>query len=262
MQYVTLGKTGLRISRVGFGGIPIQRITQEECTKLFDEVVAAGINYIDTARGYTVSEQFIGQALCGRRDQFVLATKSMARTREAMEKDIEISLANLQTDYIDLYQIHNCPPNQLEQVCSEDGALAALKEAKPILEDSGVIIMIEPLNTLVNHKGYYLWSSVEAFDIIREVEHPLVKVVYDIYHQQVMEGNIIPNIVNNLDCIAHLHSAGHPGRHELQFGENDYNFIFDAVDKAGYPGACGLEYGPTLPPRESLRLAREKYGKK
>lgn len=143
-----------------------------------------------------------------------------------------------------------------------DSVVAALQVAKPILEEAGVTIMIEPLNTLVNHKGYYLWSAVEAFEIIREVNHPLVKVVYDIYHQQVMEGNIIPNIVNNLDCIAHLHSAGHPGRHELQFGENDYNFIFDAVDKAGYTGSCGLEYGPTLPARESLRSAKEKYGKK
>ncbi|MBE6609211.1 MAG: glyoxylate-induced protein [Ruminococcaceae bacterium] len=138
--------------------------------------------------------------------------------------------------------------------------VAALKEAKPILEDSGIIIMIEPLNTYVNHPGYYLWSSVEGFDIIREVDHPLVKVVYDIYHQQVMEGNIIPNVTNNLDCIAHLHSAGHPGRHELQYGENDYNVIFKAVDEAGYTGACGLEYRPLLDPVESLKEAKRIYG--
>ena len=98
MQYVTLGKTGLRISRVGFGGIPIQRISQQECTALFDAVIEAGINYIDTARGYTVSEAYLGEALRGRRDKFVLATKSMARTREAMAADIETSLKNLQTD--------------------------------------------------------------------------------------------------------------------------------------------------------------------
>ena len=138
--------------------------------------------------------------------------------------------------------------------------VAALRDARPILEDSGVTIMIEPLNTYVNHPGYYLWSSVEGFEIIREVDHPLVKVVYDIYHQQVMEGNIIPNVTNNLDCIAHLHSAGHPGRHELQYGENDYKVIFAAVDKAGYKGACGLEYSPLLEPEESLRLAKEIYG--
>jgi len=138
--------------------------------------------------------------------------------------------------------------------------VAALNEAKPILEEYGVTIMPEPLNTYVNHPGYYLWSSVEGFDIIREVDHPLVKVVYDIYHQQVMEGNIIPNVTNNLDCIAHLHSAGHPGRHELQYGENDYNVIFKAVDEAGYTGACGLEYRPLLDPVESLKEAKRIYG--
>ena len=94
-----------------------------------------------------------------------------------------------------------------------------------------------------------------------EVTHPLVKVVYDIYHQQVMEGNIIPSVTSNLECIAHLHSAGHPGRHELQMGENDYKFIFSKIDEAGYNGACGLEYNPILEPIESLKLSREIYGK-
>ena len=81
-----------------------------------------------------------------------------------------------------------------ERARQHDSIVAALKQAKPILEDSGVTIMIEPLNIYVNHPGYYLWSSREAFEIIHEVDHPLVKVVYDIYHQQVMEGNIIPSI--------------------------------------------------------------------
>ncbi len=146
-----------------------------------------------------------------------------------------------------------------ERARQHDSIVAALKQAKPILEDSGVTIMIEPLNIYVNHPGYYLWSSREAFEIIHEVDHPLVKVVYDIYHQQVMEGNIIPSITQNLDCIAHLHSAGHPGRHELQFGENDYKVIFAAVDKAGYTGACGLEYGPTMDSVESLKEFRRIY---
>lgn len=135
----------------------------------------------------------------------------------------------------------------------------ALKEAKPILEEYGVTVMIEPLNTYVNHPGYYLYTSSEAFDIIREVNHPLVKVVFDIYHQQIMEGNIIPNITSNLDCIAHLHCAGHPGRNELQYGENDYSVIFRAVDKALYTGCCGLEYSPKLEPTESLKEFKRLY---
>ena len=107
MEYVTLGKTGMKISRLGFGGIPIQRIDAEAAGKLLEAVRAAGINYIDTARGYTVSEELIGQAIEGHRDEFILATKTMARDREAMAKDINTSLKNLRTDYIDLYQVHN-----------------------------------------------------------------------------------------------------------------------------------------------------------
>ena len=141
-----------------------------------------------------------------------------------------------------------------------ESIVKALMEARPILEKTGTIIMLEPLNTYVNHPGYYLTSSAEAFAIVREVNHPLVKIVFDIYHQQIMEGNIIPNVTNNLDCIAHLHSAGHPGRNELQYGENDYRVIFDAIDRAGYTGACGLEYRPLMEPLESLREARRLYG--
>lgn len=130
MEYTNLGNTGLKVSRLGFGGIPIQRITQEEATALIHKLPEYGINYIDTARGYTVSEEYLGIAMEGIRDKFVLATKSMARTREAMEKDIETSLKNLRTDHIDLYQVHNAPPAQMNIVTGKGGALEALLEAK------------------------------------------------------------------------------------------------------------------------------------
>lgn len=130
MEYVTLGKTGLKISRMGFGGIPIQRIDAAGTKKLMEMMAEKGINYIDSARGYTVSESFIGEGIEGMREKFVLATKSMSRTREAMAKDIETSLNNFRTDYIDLYQVHNPNMEQLEQVIGPDGALEALMEAK------------------------------------------------------------------------------------------------------------------------------------
>ena len=130
MEYITLGKTGLRVSRLGFGGIPIQRVNAEEAKALLEAVHNAGINYIDTARGYTVSEELIGQAIEGFRKDFILATKSMSRDKESMAKDIEISLKNLRTDYIDIYQCHNPSLEQLDQICAEGGALEALLEAK------------------------------------------------------------------------------------------------------------------------------------
>ena len=130
MEYKILGKTGLKISRLGFGGIPIQRIDAAGTRKLVLQMKEAGINFIDTARGYTVSEEFLGEALDGIRNDFIIATKSMSRTKEAMAADIEISLKNLKTDYIDLYQVHNATPAQLEQVMAPGGALEALQEAK------------------------------------------------------------------------------------------------------------------------------------
>ena len=130
MEYRILGKSGLKISRMGFGGIPIQRIDAQGTKALMQQLVDAGVNYIDTARGYTVSEQFLGEALEGIRDKFVLATKSMARTKDAMAADIETSLGNLRTDHIELYQVHNPNMEQLEQVIAEGGALEALLEAK------------------------------------------------------------------------------------------------------------------------------------
>ncbi len=130
-----LGKTNMNIKRVGFGGIPIQRITQEDTFKVIDELEKQGINFIDTARGYTVSEEYIGNALEGKRDKFFIATKSMSRDYESMKNDIQISLSNLKTDYIDLYQIHNLKSEEYDTIFDDNKAYRALLEAK----NSGII---------------------------------------------------------------------------------------------------------------------------
>lgn len=149
--------------------------------------------------------------------------------------------------------------NGKERAIQHSAIVSTLKRAIPILEKHDVTVMIEPLNVLVDHKGYFMPSSKEAFEIVKEVNSSHVAVVYDIYHQQLSEGNIIPSIIQNMPYIAHLHSAGSDGRHELDMGENDYKYIFDRIDKAGYKGCCGLEYRPTMPSVESLKKMREKY---
>lgn len=128
-----------------------------------------------------------------------------------------------------------------------------LKACVPILEDSDIMLVIEPLNTIVDHKGYYLYSSDEAFQIVDEVGSKKVKVLYDIYHQQIMEGNLIARIANNIDKIGHFHAAGNPGRHELYKGEINYKQIFNAIDEAGYKGYMGIEYFPLDDDEEGLK---------
>lgn len=131
MKHRTLGKTGLRVSVIGFGGIPIQRVPAGEAGAIVNRALDLGINFFDTARGYTDSEAKLGAALKKRRTEAIIATKSMARTREGMASDIKKSLETLGVECIDLYQLHNVKDKAaLEQVLSPEGALTALKEAK------------------------------------------------------------------------------------------------------------------------------------
>ncbi|MFT4547051.1 MAG: hydroxypyruvate isomerase, partial [Verrucomicrobiales bacterium] len=129
-----------------------------------------------------------------------------------------------------------------------------LKEAAPMLEAAGITLVIEPLNELVNHPGYYLVRSDEAFEIIDEIASPNIKVIFDIYHQQISEGHLIHNITTNIDKIGHFHAAGNPGRHELQHGEINYQEVFAAIQQTNFSGYVGLEYWPQAEdPTASLR---------
>jgi len=132
----------------------------------------------------------------------------------------------------------------------------------PFAEKAGITLALEPLNALVNHKGYYLSSSAEGFDIIKEVNSPNVKLLYDVYHQQITEGNLIQNITSNLNLIGHLHIADVPGRYEPGTGEINYANVLKAIDYAGYKGCIGMEFSPSLQPHEKsleliLKIARE-----
>ncbi|MDR2376389.1 MAG: TIM barrel protein [Treponema sp.] len=145
-------------------------------------------------------------------------------------------------------------PILISQVGQDTGArrsfqhasvLAGLKAAVPLLEERGITLAIEPLNGKVDHIGVFLESSDEGFEIIRQTGSDRVKLLFDIYHQQITEGDIIHRIGANLDSIAHFHTAGVPGRHELDQGELNYPAIFTALDSWGYRGFVGLEYFPS-----------------
>ena len=132
MTKIQLGSTGITIEKNGFGCLPIQRVTKEEAAWLLRKAVDGGMNYFDTARAYSDSEEKLGYAFAGIRDKVVIATKTAAQTAEGMWKDLETSLNMLNTDYIDVYQFHN--PAFVPQPGGEDGlydaALTAKKQGK------------------------------------------------------------------------------------------------------------------------------------
>ena len=125
---ITLGKTGLNIEKNGFGCLPIQRVSRQEAVRLLRRAYDGGMNYFDTARAYTDSEEKVGEAFAGMRDKVILATKSQAQTGEQMKQDLETSLRMLKTDYIDVYQFHN--PAFCPKPGGEDGLYDAALEAQ------------------------------------------------------------------------------------------------------------------------------------
>ena len=130
MKSVRLGKTGLMVSRVGFGGIPIQRLTEAEAVRVVQRCLDLGVTFLDTANGYSTSEECIGKAIAGRREQVVIATKTGARDRATAQKHLELSLKRLNVESIDLWQFHNVSTfEDYEQVLGPDGAMEAAQRA-------------------------------------------------------------------------------------------------------------------------------------
>jgi hydroxypyruvate isomerase len=131
--------------------------------------------------------------------------------------------------------------------------IECLIEAGTMAARKGFTLNLEPLNTLVDHQGYYLDSREASLEIVKEVHLPNVKLLYDLYHMQIMGGNQLAFILPNIGFIGHFHTAGVPGRHELFEGETNYPFVMKKTLAGGYKGFFGLEYMPSMPSEESLR---------
>lgn len=128
MELVTLGSTGITVNKNGFGALPIQRVSAADAIYLARKAFDAGITFFDTARFYTDSEEKLGEAFEGMREKVYIATKTAAVTPEAFWKDLETSLGNLRTDYIDIYQFHN--PSFCPKPGDGTGIYEAMLEAK------------------------------------------------------------------------------------------------------------------------------------
>ena len=127
-----------------------------------------------------------------------------------------------------------------------------LRDAAPAAEDAGIDLVVEPLNNPVDHRGYYLDSSYEAYEIVDAVDSPAVSVLFDVYHQQITEGNVIANLRQHVEFVGYVHVADVPGRHEPGTGELNYRNVFAALDEVGYDGYVGLEYSPSTDVDETI----------
>ena len=168
--------------------------------------------------------------------------KRVGEFQDSVEKAITYAKA------LDCQQI-NClagltPANVPAQTVRET-FIRNLQFTAPLFKAAGIRLLIEPINDRIDMPGFYLNHTQQALDIIAATGSDNLFLQYDIYHMQIMEGNLALTIEKNLSHIAHLQLADHPGRHEPGTGEIHYPFLFDFIDKIGYPGWIGCEYKPS-----------------
>jgi hydroxypyruvate isomerase len=139
---------------------------------------------------------------------------------------------------------------ELSEEAKYQSVFDGLRALAPLAEQAGITLLLEPLNIRVDHPGYFLNRSAVGFELVRAVGSPRLRLLFDIYHMQVMEGNIIESLTRNLDVIGHIHVADVPGRHQPGTGELNYANILRAVREAGYDQYIGFELDPTVPSEE------------
>ncbi len=140
----------------------------------------------------------------------------------------------------------------VDRATQKNTMIETLKVCALLCENAGVVLEIEPLNGLIDHQGHFLQRSDEAAEIIDQVNSSHVKLVFDIYHQQITEGNVINNATKYIERINHYHIADNPGRNQPGTGELNYVNILRAIKETGYDGYMGLECGYTIDTDEAL----------
>lgn len=143
--------------------------------------------------------------------------------------------------------------DDLDRGTQREAIIAVLRAVAPAAEEHGVTVVPEPLNTRVDHAGYFLVSSDLGFEIVEAVDSPNVQLLFDIYHQQISEGDVIRRLTENADNVGHVHIADNPGRHEPGTGELNYARIFEAIAESDYDGFVSCEFSPTGDPDEVYR---------
>ncbi len=217
------------VKRLGFAGFEFWRWWDKDLTALTDRKEALGLNVT------ACCTKFVSLVDPAQRQAYVEGlTESIAAAR-ALKCPTLISQVGDALPEV---------PRETQQISLIEG----LQTCAPLLEKAGITLVFEPLNTKVDHPGYYLTQSSEAFAIVDAVASERVKVLYDIYHQQIMEGDLINTITANINRIGHFHAAGHPGRHELDTGEIHYPDILRAIEASRYEGWFGIEYFPRVDP--------------
>ncbi|MDO5540247.1 MAG: TIM barrel protein [Eubacteriales bacterium] len=215
-----------------------------------DAVEFWDIHEYDTKKlGAVISKHNLAVALCCLNNNWdVRMNDAFSRVRKNIEETIETGKDVGCNTFICMSgDVVNKTDSQ-KMIITEN-----LKRMAEICEAKNVNLLVEPLNSIYDHKSYYLDNSYDGFEIVKTVDSPRIKLLFDCYHMQVMQGNLVNSLTDNIDYVGHVHSAGVPGRKELHLGETNYPLIIETLERLGYSGYFGLEYFPSYDSRQSLK---------
>ena len=201
------------------------------------------------------------RALLAKKEEYgltltALCTKNMGNLDDPEKRNDALSGLK---ETIDVAKMFRCPNiivtagdnSDVDRAAARKSITECLKEMAPLAEQADVTLVLEPIY------GGYFTDSEEPFGIIDEVGSPKVKLLYDIFHYQLMEGNIVNTVRENIDKIGHFHAAGVPDRNEITTGELNYRYILQEIEKTGYLGYIGLEYVPLKEKAASIKEFKE-----
>jgi hydroxypyruvate isomerase len=183
-------------------------------------------------------------------------------------KDAWLERARMTINYTKEAQIPNTiflTGNRVPDLTDQQMLESVIEWTKPVVdmaEKAGVTLLLEPLNDKYDHPGHWLTSSDLGAEICRRIGSKRLRILFDCYHMQIMEGDLVNHIKRNIDVIGHFHSAGVPGRHEVFIGETNYPFVLSQIEQLGYQGVFGLEFAPSMNDEVSLTQTRAYLCKK
>lgn len=239
--------------------------------ELLDGIQAAGDLGIDGIEFFDWESQSLETvtAACGEADIELVSTLSAGAGSNIDEHDApaltdpdckDIAINDIERS-IDACEAVECP-NLIVTVGPDQDGIArsvqhativeVLSEIAPRAEGADVTIVVEPLNIRIDHPGYFLTTAAESFDIVSDVDSPKVKVLFDIYHQQITEGDVTRRLIENIELVGHVHIADNPGRHEPGAGELNYAHILTALAETGYEDYVGCEFFPEEDPEDAV----------
>jgi len=249
---MTLAQRMQKVADAGYPGFEFGDWRAEDPVRIVRLKRQLGLECVCIVGNVSVNPKGMGLCDPAERDGFLAEIRASAEAARRFETSRMVVLTGNRADAYPREQQHASVVEGLKRAHD----IVAPLRITMILEIINTLAPVEPLNPKTNHLNYYLNRTPEAFAIVREVGSPFLKILFDLYHVQIMEGNLIETLRANIQAIGHFHVGDVPGRHEPGTGEIDHGNVFKAIHQTGYRDYVAMEYVPSRDAMTTLAEVR------